>query len=326
MSPESMFITIDHTDEVMKRADEFEMLADSIATAVASESMPETDLNFACRQCEYFGTLCHGSDAEHHIFELPRISEKRFNELMAHGVTEIGKIPDSVSLTDNQEVVRAAVVNGETLLQAELAGILDDVVWPAIYLDFETVTTALPLYNDIGPHVQIPTQYSVHICSGPGKVVEHREFLADATRDCRAELVDQLINDLAGEGSIICYSSFEKTTLNGLAKLFPAKANALQACVDRLFDLEVVFKKGYYHPGFCGSTSIKKTLPVLVPDMTYSDLEVGDGETAVAVFAGMARGEITGDEAKAARDNLLRYCKQDTLAMVRLHERVLAEV
>lgn len=32
-----------------------------------------------------------------------------------------------------------------------------------------------------------------------------------------------------------------------------------------------------YHPEFHGSTSIENVLPVLVPDMSYERMEIGDG-------------------------------------------------
>jgi hypothetical protein len=40
-------------------------------------------------------------------------------------------------------------------------------------------------------------------------------------------------------------------------------------------------------------------------------------------FARMARGEIVGPEVETTRRQLLRYCERDTLAMVRLHERLI---
>ena len=36
----------------------------------------------------------------------------------------------------------------------------------------------------------------------------------------------------------------------------------------------------------------------------------------------MAKGQIAGEAAQRIRRALLAYCKQDTLAMVRLHERM----
>ena len=62
-------------------------------------------------------------------------------------------------------------------------------------------------------------------------------------------------------------------------------------------------------------------LPALV-HLSYDGLAIADGDTAVAKYARMARGEITGEAAEEVRQALLEYCKRDTLAMVRLHERL----
>lgn len=194
--------------------------------------------------------------------------------------------------------------------------------WPAFYLDFETVTTALPLYAENSPYEQIVTQYSIHQCSQPGKVTRHLEYLADASRDCRRELAEQLISDLDIQGSIIVYSSFEKTRIRGLASSFPDLADALSALEKRLFDIMSVVKKNFYHPEFCGSYSIKKVLPVMVPELSYDGLSIGDGDTAITRFARMARGQRSGTEGAQIRADMLAYCKMDTFAMVRLHERL----
>ena len=66
-------------------------------------------------------------------------------------------------------------------------------------------------------------------------------------------------------------------------------------------------------------------LPALV-GLGYDDLEIQDGGTASAalealLFDGDAPGER---DRKALRRDLLRYCERDTLAMVRLHERLIA--
>ena len=66
------------------------------------------------------------------------------------------------------------------------------------------------------------------------------------------------------------------------------------------------------------SYSIKKVLPVLVPDMGYDDLEIGDGLEASAVFAYMSRGRYSREEESRKREQLLVYCGVDTMAMVRL--------
>lgn len=83
-----------------------------------------------------------------------------------------------------------------------------------------------------------------------------------------------------------------------------------------------VVRAHYYHPAFHGSYSIKTVLPVLVPDMTYEGMAVGDGGAAMARFARMALGRCDRAEQEATRRDLLAYCGQDTIAMVRLHERL----
>ena len=95
--------------------------------------------------------------------------------------------------------------------------------------------------------------------------------------------------------------------------------------IDRIVDLEAIIRKHFYHPDFHGSTSIKKTLPVLVPDMSYDGLEIANGDTAMSAFALMAQGHYDDEKMETIRRNLLDYCRQDTLAMVKLHERLLED-
>jgi hypothetical protein len=78
-------------------------------------------------------------------------------------------------------------------------------------------------------------------------------------------------------------------------------------------------KDNVYHPDFRGSFSIKHVLPALVPHLSYTNLDVKNGDLAITRFARMARGEIAGEGIAVARRQLLEYCKMDTFAMVALH-------
>jgi hypothetical protein len=125
--------------------------------------------------------------------------------------------------------------------------------------------------------------------------------------------------DLKGEGSIVAYSSFEKTTISNLIRLFPNLTDKLQSLIDRIVDLEACVKC-INHPEFCGRTSIKVVLPVLVPELSYEGLEIANGDAALVTFALMAQGKMGEAEMELKRAALLEYCKMDTMAMVRLHE------
>lgn len=104
--------------------------------------------------------------------------------------------------------------------------------------------------------------------------------------------------------------------------MFPDLRQRLAALTERIFDLLPIIRGGYYDPEFYGSFSIKSVLPVLVPQLSYAGLAIGDGDAAISHFARLALNQYTRDEAAQVRKNLLEYCKLDTLAMVRLHEQL----
>jgi|SRR5271157_468622 len=319
MSIEKLFVEIDHTDEVQERSALFESFRVQIEEATRSPLKPAPDLRFECRACAIFGE-CLGKDTENHIFEIPRLSQPKFVTLKELGVSHIEDIPDNFPLTENQMRVRNCVQKQEIFVSDELKRELESIKWPSYYLDFETVMTALPLYPDIAPYTQLPTQYSIHKCSAPGQVIIQSEYLSDPSRDSRRELAEQLVEDLGQEGSIITYSNFERTILNALSRTYTDLSTELGSDIDRIVDIGGIIAKHYYHPSFHGSTSVKTTLPVCVPELSYDDLEIGDGDSAVATFAYLARGKIQGAQADSAKHNLLEYCKRDTLAMVKLHQ------
>jgi len=135
-----------------------------------------------------------------------------------------------------------------------------------------------------------------------------------------------LLAALGERGSIVAYATLERTQIQSLARAVPELAESLLALLPRLIDLCAVIRQGYYDPRFAGSFSLKTVLPVLVPDLNYDDLAIAEGGTASMHFAKMARGETSPQEVQQLRQRLLDYCRRDTLAMVRLHEVLTAEL
>lgn len=319
MPDPDLFVVSDHTNEVMPIVEEFNRLWDQIAPLLLRRTKPSPHWCWECRDCEFFADRCVGVGISDHIFQLPRLREGKVTELTTMGVTRISAIPASFELSDAQRKTATAIRTKSPQIDGPLIRVaLDSLEWPIGYLDFETLKTAVPLYPDVAPHEQLVTQYSLHLEETPGSELAHREYLADHERDCRAELADRLIQDTAECRKVVVYSSFEKTTIRGLAKLLPARAHELADLEAKLFDLEPVVRKGLVHPDFGGRSSIKVVLPVLTPDLSYSELDIGDGGSAVAAFAKLASGAATEEEIQAVRDALLTYCKLDTMAMVRV--------
>lgn len=321
MPEEDLFATYKHTGDVKRRIDEFLHLVDKVAGMTRSPLPHEPKLQYICRSCERFAE-CFPYDSPHHIFNLPRLNQKKFEELAELGVICIHDIPPDFPLSTQQQRMVCCVRECSIYADPDLKMHLEAIKWPAFYLDFEAFQTAIPLYSNTAPYTQIPTQYSIHICSCCGSITHHTEYLAESNGDCRRDLAKRLIADLTGEGSIIVYSGFERRIIRALARAYPDLAKDLNGLIQRLVDLEAIIRKHFYHPAFNGSTSIKKTLPALLPEMTYEGLDISEGDTAMAAFAYLANGHYSEDEAELVRKNLLEYCKQDTLAMVRLHERL----
>ncbi|NBW66297.1 DUF2779 domain-containing protein [bacterium] len=321
--PVDFFVRVDVTEDVMARAREFSLLAPGMASVVLAESAPPAMLNFACRNCDYYTTTCVGQGVDDPLWLIPRLSQKRFDQLK--GYERISRVPAETELTEIQTRVFKVLRSGEPHIDAPvLAQLLRTVEWPAYYLDFETVSPALPWFPHTSPYQAMPFQYSLHVASRLGSAPTHHEFLAPLQGDWRRALLEQLIAELGGRGSVVVYSSYERTCLKALANWFPEYRDAIDGVIARMFDLEEVFKVAYAHPGFLGKTSIKKILPVMVDEreLSYHNLPVNNGDDALGLFSLMRVGDI--DEAFHTRftDQLLEYCKLDTLAMVRLHEAV----
>jgi hypothetical protein len=317
---ERLFERIDTTDVALTRADEIVAEAEHVASAALGPDRPGPKLGSACRRCPWLASDCLGHGVARTIFELPGLRGRVAAQLWGAGTVDLTNLPTDLALDPKQQRVRRAIESDRVIVEGNLRGALDTVVWPCHYLDFETVTTFLPLYEGHGCHRHVLTQFSVHRREAPGSGTQHREFLADAERDCEREAAIALIRALGDNGSVIVYSGFEQSRIEALIVRFPDLRTQLASLLTRLVDLERMIEAHVYHPDFSGSYSLKNVLPALAPDRSYAGMDVANGGAAIAQFARLARGEITGDAAATTRSSLLAYCAMDTQAMVRLHD------
>lgn len=313
-----MFTCVDKTAEVDTRSKTFAEDAPSFVRKVDAEQLPDPALCSACRACDFFKTKCLGRQYEHTVLELPSLHHTKLKRLSDSGIVDITAVPDDLQLNDLQRRVKTAATSGSVFVSTGLGRELNAIDWPCHYLDFETVSSALPLYDGHGCHRPVLTQFSVHHRDSPDAEPRHSEFLADAEQSQELLLARRLIEVLGTEGAIIVYGNFEDIRIKALIKQFPTLVGDLGAVRARLVDLQKIIKKHVYHPAFAGRFSLKKVVPVLVSGVGYEELEIADGDSASATFARMARGEI--ENVPEARESLLAYCKTDTLVMVNLHK------
>src|SRR5208337_5147254 len=141
--------------------------------------------------------------------------------------------------------------------------------------------------------------------------------------DPRQAFISALCDVLGDHGSIVVYSQqFESQRLSDLASWLPEFSGRINKIQRRLWDLLPIIRDHVYHPAFGGSYSLKSVLPALVPNMTYEGMEVADGQAAGLAWESLISGNCGEAERQRKRKALLDYCGQDTLAMVRLVDKL----
>jgi hypothetical protein len=272
-----------------------------------------------------FWKHCTQAMPEYWVVNEKGISEKIQKELRAMGVEDMRDIPADFPLSAIQQLRRDCVVNQKEYIAPELGGELMKVEHPIHFLDFETIGPAIPKYGGTRPYQTVPFQWSNHIMHKNGNI-EHQEYLCLEDKDPREEFAETLLKALGEKGSIVVYTTYEKGVLEGLVEYLPHYRARLHAVIDRLYDLHVVVKNHYYHPEFHGSFSLKAVLPAVVPEMEYDGMAIQEGQMASLQYLRMIDRETPPEEKEKIKKDLLTYCAQDTMAMVRISEELLGRL
>ena len=297
---------------------------------MAQTEEPEHPIDGACFSpyaCGFFG-YCGRSLPKPNIFDVGGIQLRTKLSNYEKGIVSFQDIEEKKALKpDKMLQVSHELHDLPPLIDKKAVGaFLNKLSWPLYFLDFESFQPAVPLYDNSSPYEQIVFQYSLHYIEIEGGDLKHREYLAQPGEDPRRGVAEQLCRDIPRNVCTLAYNmSFEKGRIRGLAALYPDLADHLMNIHDHIVDLMVPFqKRQYYTRAMQGSYSIKYVLPALFPDdpeLDYHNLEgVHNGSEASLAFEKM--GEMHPDELRVCRENLLKYCGLDTLAMVRVWEKL----
>jgi len=319
IDPRQLFVTEDVTDRLAEFADGLEERIENMLAVIDSDECPETAIGRHCN--DHYSCLlqeeCWKYLPEHHVMTL--YSGKKLGEdLMAQGIIDISSIPQDTKLNDKQQIQKDCVICGRPHIDlAKIKSFLKGLRYPLYLMDFETFATGVPIYDGTSPYQNIPFQFSLHVITKPGAMVEHYEFLAEGKDDPRPAFLAELKRDIGPKGNILVYyEAFEKSRLKELAKAFPEYQAWVESIIGRIVDLNVPFRDfSYYHPQQLGSSSLKHVLPALT-SLSYDDLEIGVGTTASLKFMEAAFGNISDVERQKVRIDLLTYCGQDTGGMI----------
>jgi hypothetical protein len=321
--PEELFVLQDITGIVReKQASIPEELAGMRAMLRGKE--PKIDIGPHCSDpydCDFMDH-CWRHVPEYSVFSLRGRGIDQW-ELYRQGVIKLQDVPlESLNLMQRMQA-EYFLDRKSHADPAKICEFLKKVRFPVCFLDFETFNSGIPLFDGTRPYQQVPFQYSLHRIDAEGEEARHFEYLAQPDVDPREEIAERLVNEIPFGACVIAYNmSFEKMVLRALGGSIPKLRKRLNAVTEGMIDLMEPFKRrDIYDWRMNGSYSLKSVLPVLVPGMTYEGLAISDG--AMASEAYFTMGTIAGPaELSKLRAALLEYCRQDTLGLVRLLEKM----
>lgn len=231
----------------------------------------------------------------------------------------------------------------------KIAEVFGGFSFPICFYDYETISAPVPLLDTTRPYMQTIVQYSLHkyyadgtikhyggifagewdfscteikIDKNPNTVDEEYErVITWSYKHLLQQMIADIWDDLETSTFIVRHEGFENSRNKEVAKLFPDLTDAFLRINQNTYDLKRIVSDWYYFDLGCkGSASIKKVLPVIVPEMTYDGMEIGRWDLAMRALYGLITHTIPVDQRQQTIISLLKYCWQDTLAMVRMYE------
>ena len=270
-------------------------------------------------------------------------------QLVNEGKWKFDDVPEAWLIKENHRIQRDCYDNGTEYVDEEkMKYWFDQLEYPIYHFDFEGFPCPLPRFKGETPYRQSVFEFSLHIEREPGVcdkekdnfIFLNKEYSDDERKALAKAIVDHFEYNEDGslKGTMLAqFTTYEKNRLKELADLYPEYRTKLLAIRDKTADLldllrtnKELYKSAfperndvinYYHKDLSGSYSIKKTLPVLVPSLTYEGMDVGNGVQAYIAYINYDSDQPTFNMLTTKterREALKRYCQQDTWAMVEI--------
>jgi hypothetical protein len=286
------------------------------------------------------------------VQRLYRINWKQVVALAEQGIVSASDIVDEQKLKANQLLERDAMVSGASYVSEDLWKGLEGFGPPAHYLDFEFSRPAYPYYQGMSPVELIAFQWSSHFVESVDDLLKlsvydclaiedgsrpiyHHEYLADGPVDPSAECAEKLLEALGHDKFpiLVYHVTAEKSAIESLAKRVPERRDELLALLPRLKDLLPIVRSYTCLPEYFqkplaldgGTYSIKTTASAFDPEFDYGNLVgIDKGDAAPEAYYRLFSGDFAdGETREKLREDLLKYCQYDTIAMIVVHKGLL---
>jgi CRISPR/Cas system-associated exonuclease Cas4 (RecB family) len=324
-----LFIKQSVLSEIEVLLPEIEKNIEKFKNILKENVTPIVDIGLHCNNpypCSFID-YCWKNIPNYSIFNIANLRAIKKFELYKKGIISLNEIPNTFPLNPSQwQQIDCELHKKEIVEKSKINRFTKEIKYPLYFLDFETFQLAIPIYDNSRPFQQLVFQYSLHKIESVNSQLEHYEFIGEINGcDPRISFIEKLIIDCGTDGDILVYNiGFEKTRLKELIIDFPQYRLSITKIINRLKDLMIPFKKRwYYTPAMRGSYSIKNVLPALVPEFSYNNLEIKNGEIASNIYSSMVQGTFSGNQ-EETKKALLEYCNLDTLAMVKLLDKLIS--
>ena len=327
---QELFAIADVTTEVKNLQPEVRSYIEELRRYMDQTDEPSQAIGLHCfkpYECGFW-KYCTRNLPQPNVFDVASLRKNQKIGLLNQGIISFEDIEENDAVAEKYMIQVQHELHDmpEDINETEIRMFMKDLYYPMYFLDFETFQPAVPMYDESRPYEQITFQYSLHYVLEEGGEVMHKEFLAYPGEDPRRAVAEHLCEDIPKDVCVIAYNmGFEKGRIATMAELYPSMREHLMNIHDHIQDLMIPFqKKHYYNKAMQGSYSIKYVLPALFPgdpELDYHNLEeVHNGGEASATF--MAMHNMTLEELKSSRKNLLKYCELDTYAMVKIWQKL----
>jgi hypothetical protein len=321
-----LFYLEDCTYRVISMQNDIENTINQLKKTALSKKEPIIDIGPHCG-CAFYN-YCWRDIPKPNVFDVANMRSNKKWDLFTKGIVSFEQLLENNCLNDNQnlQVEYELKKTPPRINKKAIKAFLKTLSFPLYFLDFETFQQAIPEFDGISPYKQIPFQYSLHILSNSRGKLDHKEFLAKEGTDPRRLLAESLCRDIPQNVCILAYNmNFEKGVIKGMAEIFPDLSENLLNIHKNINDLMIPFQlKDYYCREMEGSYSIKYVLPALFPDNSDLDYNllpgIHNGGDAMSAFSELVY--HTPEEIQSIRNALLKYCCLDTLAMVKIYEKL----
>jgi CRISPR/Cas system-associated exonuclease Cas4 (RecB family) len=261
---------------------------------------------------------------EFSIYKLTGIRRNKIEDLISMDCISLLDLPEDYKLSSRQSSqIESLRIKQPIINKNNIKKTLSSLQFPLHFFDYETFASAIPKVDGIGPHKHLVFQVSMHTMHKNGHI-EHFEWLGKKM-ELPTNMLEKMQDKTGHNGTFISWNSpFENLCNKQMKESIPNYTDYLNYINSNMFDLMIIFKEDYIDFRFKGSSSIKKVLPILCPEpeLSYKNLSIQDGSMAMDKWGKMMLDTNFNEDINKTRNDLLDYCRLDSLAMVEIYKKL----